>query len=71
MPAFGAGRRDDSVGVEEVGELPELLGEVLAFVVWFLFGAVLVPVAFDNLGVPVLVYAVLSLTIVRLLPVAL
>jgi sodium/hydrogen antiporter len=69
--AFGAGWRDDSVTVEEAGELPELLGEVLAFVVWFLFGAVLVPVAFNELSPAVSLYALLSLTLVRLLPVAL
>lgn len=69
--AFGAGWKDESVEVKEVGELPELLGEVLAFVVWFLFGAVLVPVAFDNFEVPVLAYALLSLTFGRMLPVAL
>src|SRR5829696_7738425 len=62
---------DESVSVEEVGELPELLGEVLAFVVWFLFGAVLVPVAVDELSPSLLLYALLSLTLVRLLPVAL
>jgi sodium/hydrogen antiporter len=69
--AFGAGWKYESVSVEEVGELPELVGEVLAFVVWFLFGAVLVPVAFNDFGLSVLIYALLSLTIVRLLPVAL
>jgi NhaP-type Na+/H+ or K+/H+ antiporter len=69
--AFGAAWKDESVSVEEVGELPELMGEVLALVVWFLFGAVLVPVAFDNFGISVLAYALLSLTLVRLLPVAL
>ena len=69
--AFGTGWQNDSVTVEEAGELPELLGEVLAFVVWFLFGAVLVPVAFNGLRPAVLMYALLSLTLVRLLPVAL
>lgn len=69
--AFGAGWQDDSGTVEEAGELPELLGEVLAFVVWFFFGAVLVPVAFNDLSPAVLLYALLSLTLVRLLPVAL
>jgi sodium/hydrogen antiporter len=69
--AFGAGWKGESVSVEEVGELPELLGEVLAFVVWFLFGAVLVPVAFHEFGPSVLLYALLSLTLVRLVPVAL
>jgi NhaP-type Na+/H+ or K+/H+ antiporter len=43
----------------------------MAFVVWFLFGAVLVPVAFNDFGLSVLFFALLSLTIVRLLPVAL
>ncbi|MET0999867.1 MAG: sodium:proton antiporter [Marmoricola sp.] len=69
--AFGAVLDDEVSDVEEVGELPELLGEVLAFVVWFLFGAVLVPVAFENFDLSVLGYAVLSLTVVRMVPVAL
>ena len=69
--SFGAGWKDESASVEKVGELPELLGEVLAFVVWFLFGAVLVPVAFDGFGPSVLLYALLSLTLVRMLPVGL
>ena len=38
--------------MEEAGELPELLGEALALVVWFVFGAVLVPVAFTNFDLP-------------------
>lgn len=69
--AFGAALDDAVVDVEQVDELPELLGEVLALAVWFFFGAVLVPVAFDDFEVSVLVYALLSLTVVRLLPVGL
>jgi len=69
--AFGAALDDEVVDVEEAGELPELLGEVLAFVVWFVFGAVLVPLAFANFDVSILVYALLSLTVVRMLPLAL
>jgi sodium/hydrogen antiporter len=69
--AFGAGWHDESVSVEEVAELPELLGEVLGFAVWFLFGAVLVPVAIHELDLQLLAYALLSLTLVRLVPVAL
>ena len=69
--AFGAGLDEKVVNTEEVGELPELLGEVLAFVVWFLFGAVLVPVAFHNFDGAIVVYALLSLTAVRMVPVAL
>ncbi|MGZ5406085.1 MAG: cation:proton antiporter domain-containing protein, partial [Nocardioides sp.] len=68
--AFGAALDDEAGDVAEVSELPELLGEVLAFVVWFLFGAVLVPVAFENFDLANLAYALLSLTLVRMVPVA-
>ena len=69
--AFGAAFPRDVADVDEVGELPELLGEVMALVVWFLFGAALVPVAFEYFSALTLVYAVLSLTVIRMLPVAL
>ncbi len=69
--AFGATLADEAGDVEEVSELPELVGEVLALVVWFLFGAVLVPVALQHLDLAVVAYALLSLTLVRMLPVAL
>jgi NhaP-type Na+/H+ or K+/H+ antiporter len=69
--AFGAAPDKEAVDVEHSVELPELVGEVLALVVWFLFGAVLVPVAFGNFGLAMLVYALLSLTLVRVAPVAL
>lgn len=69
--AFGAGADTRVVEVERTVELPELLGELMALVVWFLFGAVLVPVAVDGFSVEMLTYAVLSLTLVRLGPVAL
>jgi NhaP-type Na+/H+ or K+/H+ antiporter len=69
--AFGAGLPKDVADVEEVSELPELLGEVMALAVWFLFGAALVPVALDHLSWSTLTYALLSLTVVRMLPVTL
>jgi NhaP-type Na+/H+ or K+/H+ antiporter len=69
--AFGASLPADVADVEDVGELPELMGELLALAVWFLFGAALVPIAFAHFSVWTLVYAVLSLTLIRLLPVAL
>ena len=47
------------------------LGEFLAFFVWFLFGAALVPVVVHHLDVATVVYALLSLTVLRMLPVAL
>lgn len=68
--AFGAAFPRDVAEVGEVGELPELLGEVLALGVWFLFGAALVPVAFEYLSFSTALYAALSLTIIRMLPVA-
>ena len=69
--AFSAATDDTLVDVEAASELPELLGEVLALAVWFLFGAVLLPAAFAHIDVALVVYAVLSLTLVRLVPVAL
>ena len=69
--AFGAAWARDDTHLDEAGEFPELVGEVLSLAVWFLFGAALVPVAFEYLSVWTLVYAVLSLTVIRILPVAL
>lgn len=69
--AFGAAFPRNLAEVEEVAELPELLGEVLALAVWFLFGATLLPVAFHYFSPTTIVYVVLSLTVVRMLPVAL
>jgi NhaP-type Na+/H+ or K+/H+ antiporter len=69
--AFAAMLDDSVVDLEEAVELPELGGELLALVVWFLFGATLVPLAFDELDGYSIVYALASLTIIRMLPVAL
>jgi sodium/hydrogen antiporter len=68
---FGAALDQQVTDLEDAGQLPELGGELLALVVWFLFGATLVPVVVEFLDVPIVVYAVASLTIVRMLPVAL
>jgi NhaP-type Na+/H+ or K+/H+ antiporter len=69
--AFRAALDEDVVDPDIVIELPELVGEILAFAVWFLFGAALVPFALHNFDLPLLAYAVLSLTVVRIVPVAL
>ena len=69
--AFGASLDTEVAGVERVGELPELGGQLLALVVWFLFGAALLPVAFEHSDVRTVAYALLSLTVVRMVPVAL
>ncbi len=68
--AFGAAVPKE-LDVGELGELPELIGELLALAVWFLFGAALLPVAFDHFSVSTLAYALLSLTVIRMVPVAL
>jgi NhaP-type Na+/H+ or K+/H+ antiporter len=68
--AFGAILDDSGVDLEQAAELTERGGELLALVVWFLFGATLVPVAFGNLDWRVVLYALASLTIIRMLPVA-
>ena len=47
------------------------MGSYLSGVTFLLFGAVLVPLALAELDVATAVYAVLSLTVVRMLPVAL
>jgi sodium/hydrogen antiporter len=69
--AFGAGLPADVADPEEVGELPELMGELLALGVWFLFGAGLVPLVVDYFSMSTLIYALLSLTVFRMIPVAL
>ena len=66
--AFGAfaGRRaaEELVFLEQMGGLVSLL-------VWLAFGAIAIPVMLERLEVLTVVYAVLSLTVVRMLPVAL
>ena len=69
--AFAAMLDGSVVDLDEAVELPELGGELLALVVWFLFGATLVPLAFEKLDGFSIVYALASLTIIRMLPVAL
>jgi NhaP-type Na+/H+ or K+/H+ antiporter len=69
--AFGAALPRDVADVDKVTELPELVGEVLSFGVWFFFGAALVPIALQYLNGWIVVYAVASLTVVRVIPVAL
>ncbi len=69
--AFGALLDRKVVDLEEAAELPELGGELLALVVWFLFGATLVPLALEDLDWRTVVYALASLTVIRMLPVAL
>ncbi|SDS08651.1 NhaP-type Na+/H+ or K+/H+ antiporter [Paraoerskovia marina] len=55
---------------EQFAELSELGGELLTLVVWFLFGAALVPIAVTHLSVATVGYSLLSLTLIRAVPVA-
>ena len=64
---FGAVARDDAV---ESVELTELVGGLLSLVLWFVFGAGFVLPVFEDLDGRVVLYAVASLTIVRMVPVA-
>lgn len=65
--AFGAcaGRR----AAAELGFL-EQTGTLLASLVWMAFGAIAIPIMLDRLDATTVLYAVLSLTVVRMLPVA-
>lgn len=66
--AFGAaaGRRAPA----EVAFLEQASG-LVSLLVWIAFGMIAVPLVLTGLGVVTVVYAVLSLTVVRMLPVAL
>ena len=61
-----------AVGVDdpEATELPELIGRVLALGVWFVFGAALVVDELRLVDARIALYAVLSLTVIRMVPVA-
>ncbi len=64
---FGAVARADAA---ESVELAEVGGSLLSLVLWFVFGAGFVLPAFEHLDAQVVVYAVCSLTVVRMVPVA-
>ena len=74
IAAFTGGLLFGVVGRNRAGEVSYLVdegGELLNAVTFIVFGAAILGPALDDLGWEVLVYAVLSLTAVRMLPVAL
>jgi NhaP-type Na+/H+ or K+/H+ antiporter len=74
IAAFTAGLTLGNVGPDvcpSVHEFGETEGQLLTLLVFFIFGAVLVPEATPHFSLPVLGYALASLTVVRMLPVAL
>jgi NhaP-type Na+/H+ or K+/H+ antiporter len=58
-------------GEEETLGLTEALADPLGFAVWFAFGLLAVPLLFENTGWGEVVFAVLALTLLRMVPVAL
>lgn len=52
------------------GEFPEVSGTLLSLLVWVIFGAMVAPLAFTHFVPAALLYAVLALTVARMLPVA-
>jgi NhaP-type Na+/H+ or K+/H+ antiporter len=65
--AFGSVFR---VGLEDVVAFAERVGGLLALMVWLMFGAALVVPGFEAAGWREYVFAVLALTVVRMVPVA-
>jgi NhaP-type Na+/H+ or K+/H+ antiporter len=66
--AFGAVSGRTALSSVEVTELD---GELLSLVLWFIFGAGFVLPAFEDADLDVVLFAVCSLTVVRMVPVAL
>ena len=75
VAAFVAGIAAGTVGREEVAEerlqLTNDVGTLLSAAVWFVFGSLIPDIVARGISWNVLLYAVLSLTLVRMLPVAL
>jgi len=74
IAAFVAGaafRRGLGRDPEQLNRLTEELGGVLSGVTFVLFGAILLGPTLDQLTWPIALYGVLSLTLIRMLPVAL
>jgi sodium/hydrogen antiporter len=73
IAAFTGGFLFGVIGRDSGGEVSYLVdegGELLNAVTFVVFGAAILGPALDDLGWEILVYAVLSLTVVRMLPVA-
>ncbi|WP_418275650.1 cation:proton antiporter [Isoptericola jiangsuensis] len=56
---------------QNLSALSELGGELMTLVVWFLFGAALIPLVIEYASLAIVGYALLSLTVVRIVPVVL
>ena len=56
---------------ERIQEFGEAEGQQLALFIFLIFGLVMVPIAYEHWDLTALLYALLSLTVVRMLPIAL
>jgi len=54
---------------EEIYEFAESEGQLLNLIIFFIFGAVLLPQVWEHLSWEIVSYAILSLTLIRMLPV--
>lgn len=54
---------------EEIYEFAESEGQLLNLIIFFIFGAVLLPQVWDHVSWAIVAYAILSLTFIRMLPV--
>ena len=54
---------------EEIYEFAESEGQLLNLIIFFIFGAVLLPQVWDHVSWEIVTYAILSLTLIRMLPV--
>lgn len=55
---------------KRIQEFGEAEGEALELIVFLIFGLILMPAAFDHLSLNSWIYAILSLTVIRMVPVA-
>ena len=56
--------------LHEATEFTEITGTLMSLFVWAIFGATIVIPLFQNFNIKALVYALLSLTVIRMIPVA-
>jgi len=54
---------------EELLHSAEGIAEVMALLTWFMFGCVVLSVSFGMFAWPIVIYAILSLTVIRMVPV--
>jgi NhaP-type Na+/H+ or K+/H+ antiporter len=72
ISAFMAGlflQSHQTVVISRLKEFGEAEGQLLSLIMFFLFGLIYVPGALQHASLPVVIYALLSLTLIRIVPV--